>query len=221
MQRPSSRCDGDWPASATALCNLQSPFDCFPPQLALRNAPHVWRNAEVVSAPRPWRPWPLLQAVQLLTSAWGTATLAPLELHAPCMALVGLPAGAAPAEQAATSADAKYIQVGVDARDGRGCGLVWLGLPACMSGRVLLCRSRLESGQYLTVPWHISQRPGDARRASPAVDAAALLLPRTRLVKAPCTSPPHSPFVLEHPSLASLQFWAPVAAGLAAFSAPH
>ena len=53
-----------------------------------------------------------VQAVKLLAGAWGTSTLVPLELHAPCMALVGLPAGLVAAEgQGATSADAKYIQV--------------------------------------------------------------------------------------------------------------
>ncbi|GAB4816736.1 hypothetical protein N2152v2_003782 [Parachlorella kessleri] len=53
----------------------------------------------------------LQQAVKLLVEAWGTSTLVPLELHAPCMALVGLPAGLlAAGRHAATSADAKYIQ---------------------------------------------------------------------------------------------------------------
>lgn len=51
----------------------------------------------------------LAEAVQLMTTRWGTTTLAPMSMCA-SMALVGLPPQLAP-QQPATPTDAKYVQV--------------------------------------------------------------------------------------------------------------
>ena len=77
--------------------------------------------------------------MELLAAAWGTSTLVPLALHAPGMALVALPPGAgAPPGQAATSADAKFVQV---RWAWSGCFAGWRG-GVLWRGRGLLPRGR-------------------------------------------------------------------------------
>lgn len=85
----------------------------YAPLLAVSAALRFWREAGP-EAVRSYQAATLREALATLAAAWGPGgggtMLVPPPLHAPCMALVRLPGGAAPPGRPADSADAKYIQ---------------------------------------------------------------------------------------------------------------
>jgi hypothetical protein len=103
-------------AGSSALCNfsfaaISIVTGCrdYAPYLGISSALKMWQSLGAERC-RAYMHRLLRDAVELLTAAWGTGPLVPMEMCANSMACVGLPVELA-ATQPATSADAKHIQV--------------------------------------------------------------------------------------------------------------